>query len=79
MNAYERALYLAGFYSWSARKRFPPVGRDPITGLPWSSHDYQAREAGRASNKALARFWFQQAKEIRKRYGVKLWQTYLNP
>ena len=63
---YFDAFFLAEFYLWSALRGFPLVGNCPLTGRPYGGHDQVAREQGRICNKALARYWLQRARRIRK-------------
>ena len=64
---YFRAAYLAEYYLWYALRGMPPVGNCPITGKRYRvGVDTRQRACAVQMNKAAARFWLAEARNIRK-------------
>jgi hypothetical protein len=67
---YNQAAFLAEYYTWLVRRGHDMAGNDPITGKPREKamHSNLNREESNLVHKVQARFWLNQAKQLR-RYG----------
>lgn len=60
-----RAVWLAGFYRWSALRGHPAPGAHPLTGVAISAWRDEDRALSRAVHVAQARFYLAKARAMR--------------